>query len=40
MITKIDNELFDTSVGSNEKVNFSEVLLTISQMFSEKYLYK
>lgn len=30
-----NSELFNTTVGSNEKVNFSEVLLTISQMFSE-----
>eukprot|EP00833_Pecoramyces_ruminatium_P009181 jgi/Orpsp1_1/1183213/evm.model.c7180000084270.1 len=30
-----DNELFLNSIGSNKNVNFSEVLLTISQMFSE-----
>jgi len=31
----LDNELFESSIGSSDKVNFSEVLLTISQMFSE-----
>ncbi|KAG4106421.1 SPOC like C-terminal domain-containing protein [Neocallimastix lanati (nom. inval.)] len=30
-----DNDLFSSSIGTNESVNFSEVLLTISQMFSE-----
>jgi ATP-dependent DNA helicase 2 subunit 1 len=30
-----DNDLFSSSIGTNESVNFSEVLLTISQMISE-----
>jgi len=38
IIKWIDNDLFSSSIGTNESVNFSEVLLTISQMFSEKYI--